>query len=89
MLDLESISAQPSLLSQLARFAHTSFPRLPWWLSDKESTCHARDMCSIPGSGRAPGEGNDSLLQCSCLGNPMGRGAWQATVHGVADWDTA
>ena len=38
---------------------------------------------SIPGSGRSPGEGNDSPLQHSCLGNPMDRGAWLATVHGV------
>ena len=39
---------------------------------------------SIPGSGRSPGEGNGNPLQYSCLGNPMDRGAWQATVHGVA-----
>ena len=42
------------------------------------------DQGSIPGSGRSPGEGNDNPLQCSCLENPMDRGAWQATVHGVA-----
>ena len=39
---------------------------------------------SIPGLGRSPGEGNGNLLQYSCLGNPMNRGAWWATVHGVA-----
>ena len=38
------------------------------------------DAGSIPGSGRSPGEGNGSLLQYSCLENPMDRGAWQATV---------
>ena len=38
----------------------------------------------ITGWGRSPGEGNDNSLQCSCLGNPMDRGAWRATVHGVA-----
>ena len=38
----------------------------------------------IPGSGRFPGEGHGFLLQCSCLENPMDRGAWRATVHGVA-----
>ena len=43
----------------------------------------ARDMGSIPESGRSPGEGNGNPLQCSCLGNPMDRGAWWATVHGV------
>ena len=38
----------------------------------------------IPGSGRSPGEGNGNPLQYSCLENPMDRGAWWATVHGVA-----
>ena len=46
------------------------------------------DAGSIPESGRAPGEGNGNPLQYSCLGNPMGRGAWWATVHGVAESDT-
>ena len=41
----------------------------------------SRDRGSIPGSGRSPGEGNGNPLQCSCLGNPMDRGDWQATVH--------
>ena len=44
----------------------------------------ARDMNSIPGSGRSRGVGNDTPLQYSCPENPMNRGAWQATVHGVA-----
>ena len=43
----------------------------------------ARDSDSIPGSGRSPGVGSDKPLQCSCLENPMDRGAWQAIVHGV------
>ena len=42
-----------------------------------------RDAGSIPGSGRSPGEGNGNLVQYSCLENPMDRGAWRATVHGV------
>ena len=42
----------------------------------------------IPGSGRSPGEGNGNPLQYSCLGNPMDRGAWLATVHGVAKSQT-
>ena len=42
-------------------------------------------MGSIPGSGRSPGEGNGNPLQYSCLENSMGRGAWRATVHGVAE----
>ena len=59
------------------------FPGLPWWLSDKESACSAGDVGSIPGLGRSPGEGNGNPLQFSCLGNPMDRGDWWATVHGV------
>ena len=43
----------------------------------------AGDLGSIPGSGRSPGAGNGSPLQYSCLGNPMDRGAWRATVHVV------
>ena len=50
----------------------------------KESACNAGDAASIPGLGRSPGEGNGSPLQYSCLENPMDRGAWQATVHGVS-----
>ena len=42
------------------------------------------DMSLIPGLGRSPGKGNDNPLQSSCLGNPMDRGVWQATVRGVA-----
>ena len=49
----------------------------------KESACNSGDPGSILGSGRSPGEGNGYSLQYSCLENPMDRGAWQATVHGV------
>ena len=52
-------------------------------LSGKESACQVGDAGSIPGSERFPGEGNGNPLQYSCLGNPLERGAWQATVHGV------
>ena len=44
----------------------------------------AKDMSSIPGLGRSPGEGNGNPLQYSFLENPMDRGAWWAMVHGVA-----
>ena len=46
-----------------------------------------RDLGSIPGSGRAPGGGNDNLLQYSCLGNPTDRAVWRATVHGLTESD--
>ena len=42
----------------------------------------------ILGSGRSPGEGKDNSVQYSCLGNPMDRGAWRATVHGVTKSQT-
>ena len=50
----------------------------------KASVYSAGDLGSIPGSGRSAGKGNGSPLQYYCLENPMDRGAWQATVHGVA-----
>ena len=50
----------------------------------KNPPANAGDVGLIPGSGRSPGEGNGNPLQYSCLGNPMDRGTWQATVHGVA-----
>ena len=43
----------------------------------------ARDAGLIPESGKFPGVGNGNLLQYSCLENPMDRGAWQATGHGI------
>ena len=54
----------------------------------KASACDAGDLGLIPGSGRSPGEGNGNPLQYSCLENPMYRGAWWATVHGVAKSQT-
>ena len=60
----------------------------PGGSAGKESTCNAGDLGSIPGLGRAPGEGNHNPLQYSCLENPLDRGAWQATVHGVTNNQT-
>ena len=51
----------------------------------KESAYNAGDPGLIPGFGRSPGEGNGNQLQYSCLGNPMDRGTWRATVHRVAE----
>ena len=51
----------------------------------KNLPANREDMSSIPGSGRSLGKGNGNLLQYSCLGNPMDKGVWWATVHGVAN----
>ena len=50
----------------------------------KESAHNVRDPGLIPGSGRSPGEGNDSPLQYSCLDNTVDGGVWRAIAHGVA-----
>ena len=64
---------------------------LLWWLSGKESTCNtgdAKDAGSIPGLGIFPGGGHGNQLQCSCMENPLDRGAWQVTVHVIAESQT-
>ena len=85
-----------SLSIRISRFVHVAangivlfylMANIPlsclWWLSGKESTCNAGDTGLTPGLGKSPGEGNNFPLQYSCLRNPMGRGAWWATVRGV------
>ena len=60
---------------------------MPHYNHGKEPTYNVgdiRDTGSIPGLGRSPGGGHGNPLQYSCLGNPMDRGAWQSTVHGIA-----
>ena len=69
-------------------------PNLTWRVIKREIRCfsgnfqesahNAGDLGLIPGSGRSPGKGNGYSLQYSCLENPMDRGIWQATIHGVA-----
>ena len=59
----------------------------PLALVVKHLPASVRDMGSIPELGRSPGEGHGNPLQYSCLGNPMDRGAWLATVHRVAESD--
>ena len=56
-------------------------------LAVRNLPANAGDAGSIPVLGRSPGVGNGNPLQYSCLGHPMDRGAWQATVHGVAELD--
>ena len=60
------------------------FLGFPGGLDSKESACNVGDLGSMPGVGRSPGEGNSYPLQYSGLENSMDRGAWHATVHGVA-----
>ena len=55
---------------------------------DKESTCNMGDLGSFTGLGRSPGGGHSNPFQYPCLENPMDRGAWRATVHGVAKSQT-
>ena len=60
---------------------------LPWWLTDKESAYNVGELGWIPGLRRSPGKVNGNSLQYSCLENPMDRGGWRATVHGISkEW---
>ena len=70
-----SWSAQYHLFQEIIGF--------PGGSDGQESTCNVGDLGLIPGLGRSLGEGNGNPLQYSCLENPMDRGAWWATVHGV------
>ena len=76
-IDLESFF----FFLQLHTHTH-SYVSLHGGSDGKESACNARDPSSIPGLGRSPGKRNSNPLQYSCLGNPMDRGAWWATVYG-------
>ena len=67
-------SALQEILYLLSHYSVAQMMNLP---------ASAGNEASIPGSGRSPGGGNGNLLQYSCLGNPLDRGAWWATVHGV------
>ena len=66
-----------------SRNQNSSMVLPPWQLSDKECVCSAGDMSLISGWGRFPGEGNGNLLQYSCLGNFMDRGAGWTADHGI------
>ena len=61
---------------------------LPGGSDGKGSACNAGDPGSTPGLGRSSREGNGNPLQYSCWENPMDRGAWQATVHGITKSQT-
>ena len=75
---------RPKLNSQIACSYGLGFPGDS---DGRESICSSGDPCLIPRSGRSSGEGNGNPLQYSCLENPKDRGAWRATVHGVAESD--
>ena len=66
------------MLDMLPPFEMNKYNKLP------ADTGDTGDEGLIPGSGRSPGGGNGNPLQYSCLGNPMDRGVWGTTVHGVA-----
>ena len=83
------MSPQPlATIVLLSVFMNLGFPG---GLAVKNQPTNAGDTGDtglIPGSGRSPGEGSDNPLQYSCLGNPMNRGAWPATVHRITkQWD--
>ena len=65
-------------------FGPLHFNLVPGGSDGKASAYNVGDLGWIPGLGRSPGEGNGNPLQYSCLENPMDKGAWWATVHGVA-----
>ena len=68
-------------IQDLSYFFHEGFPD---GSDGKESACNMGNLGWIPGSGRSPEGGNGNPFQYSCLENPTDRGAWWATVHGVA-----
>ena len=85
-----SVMSTPSLLPWLAALIKQNIG-FPDGSAHKESTCNAgdsEDTGSVPGWGRSPGEGNGNLLQYSCLENPIDRGTWLVTVHGVTKRQT-
>ena len=75
------------IISFVKLFLCTSHQGFLGGLVVKNLMANAGFVGSIPGSGRSPGKGNGNPLQNSCLGNPMDRGAWRATLLGVAESD--
>ena len=65
------------------------FLGFPGGSDGKESACNEGDLGLISGLGRCPGGGNSTPFQCSCLENPMDRGAWWTAVRGVTKLDVA
>ena len=91
LLHLEySLKAQvvKNLLAMWDTMVQSWVGKIPWRRNPPANEGDARDLGSIPGSGRSPGEGNGSPVQYSCLEKPMDRGAWRAAVHEVAQSQT-
>ena len=90
-LVMTSLKSFHSIVKLCPQWSSTSFARLflgsfSGDASGKEPTCQGRgrkDAGSIPGLGGSPRGGHGNPLQCSCLEDPMDRGAWRATVHRV------
>ena len=83
-LDIAGRGVDMTEYSRKSKLSLSNMVGLPCGSVVKNPPANAEGTGSIPGSGRSPGEGNGNLRQYSCLGNPMDRGAWQASVHGVA-----
>ena len=82
---LKHLSLQPVSLMSEVPFLEIRYSQVVQWVKNLPGhAVDARDMSSFPGLGRSPGGGNDSPLWYSCLENSMDRGAWRATVYGVA-----
>ena len=86
---VQSLGQEDPLEKKMVALTSILAQRIPFWgfpggTSGKEPACQVGDSGSLPRSGSSPGEGNGNPLQYSCLENPMHRGAWQATVHGIA-----
>ena len=75
---------QPHLVACVCVCVCVYLRSFPGGSDGKESACQARDPGLIPASGRSSGGGHGNSFQYACLGSSMGRGAWQATVHGDA-----
>ena len=84
-LAMPELALQPQTFSRVCVCVCVCVCMYPGGSDCKESACNAGHPVSIPRSGRSPGEGNSNQLQDSCLEDPMNRGAWWATVHGVAE----
>ena len=82
------MNLEPIIQNEVSQKEKNTYCILTRGCPGKESACNAGDLGLIPGSRRFPRGGHGYLLQYSCLENPMGRGAWQATVHRVTQSQT-